>query len=171
MAGEGRAAGDVAEIRGAVGTDQAGQLAPLTSSASAQVMANARVEITLGSVVTVDAEVIRAPFSLVGIAENIAGSPEYYQRLAEFADAELTREIAKYHGQGNADLVIRSELVRLQQGYAQITKHIGARAYGAAAALVISLRDGLVSFNAAIPSLSIYSARSPRCHFLPTHLE
>src|SRR5216683_5896253 len=57
-------AGDRADFRGVVGTGQGGQLSPLTLDASAQVINNARVDVTLEAAVSVDAEVIRAPFSL-----------------------------------------------------------------------------------------------------------
>jgi hypothetical protein len=141
--GEGRVGGDRAEFRGVAAEGKAGQLGPVTLDATAQVVNNASVDITLGAAVSVSAEVIRAPFSSIGIAEHIASDPGYYRRLSEFASAELTQEIAKFHGRGNADLVIKGELVELQQGFAEIANHIGAKAYDAAAAVVVSLKVAL----------------------------
>ncbi len=97
--------------------------------------------------------VTRAPFSPAGHCGAHCPDPEFYRRLSEFVSAELTREIAKYQGQGNSDLVIKGELVKLQQSFAEIAEHIGVKAYDAAAAVVVSLKDGLVAFNDSHPEL------------------
>src|ERR1700737_3762182 len=50
----------------------------------------------VGMADAVSFELVRGPFSLPGIAERIAGDPEYYERLARFAASELDREIARF---------------------------------------------------------------------------
>jgi hypothetical protein len=124
-----------------------------TIAGGAAVAASTGIAVGAGIAVGMSTVVTRAPFSPGGIAERIANDPDYYRRLSEFASAELTQEIAKFHGQGNADLVIKGELVKLQQGFAEIAKHISAKAYDAAAAVVVSLKDGLVAFHDSHPEL------------------
>lgn len=146
VVGQGEA-GDKADFRGVVGTGQAGQLSPLTVDGSAQVINDARVNVTLEAAVSVDAEVIRAPFSLVGIAEQLASDPEYHRRLALFVAAELAHAAVRCTGRGNADQVIKTELLRLERGFATMAAHIAAKAYDKAAEVVVSLRDGLIAFH------------------------
>jgi hypothetical protein len=84
---------------------------------------------------------------LVGIAEQLARDPEYHQRLAVFVAAELAHAALKYTGRGNADQVIKAELLRLERGFSAMAAHIAAKAYDKAAEVVVSLRDGLIAFH------------------------
>lgn len=60
--------------------------------------------------VTVDAEVIRAPFSEFGIAERLTADPEFYRRLAAHVALELRAYANSIdtQGQANASNVIKA---------------------------------------------------------------
>ncbi|WP_316237879.1 hypothetical protein [Bradyrhizobium sp. SZCCHNR1015] len=159
VAGEGRVGGgDVANFRGVVGVGEAGQLTPVTSNATLQTAVNAQANIALDPItsdatVTVIPEVIRAPFSPIGIAEKLAENPEFYRRLAETIASELAREAAIHTGSGNTQHVIRGELQKLEQGFGQMAQLIAAKTYDKAAEVVLSLRDGLIAFDHSHPEL------------------
>lgn len=131
----------------------AGQLAPLTARATAQVAARASADITLQPAVSVDAEVNRAPFNPIAIAERIAENPEFYRRLASFIASELANEAERCKGQGNAEHIIKGQLLQQAGGFADLAGHIAAQAYDKAANVVISIRDGLVTFSENHPQL------------------
>lgn len=110
-------------------------------------MATASANITLSSAMSASAEVIRAPFSPIAIAEHIANDPEFYRRLALFVASELAHEAAKYTGQGNTEQIIKGELVALEQGFSDVAKQIASKAYDKAAQAIILMRAGLVTFS------------------------
>ncbi|OIQ71659.1 hypothetical protein GALL_467190 [mine drainage metagenome] len=100
-------------IQGVEAKGEAGLLSAISLRASAKTMVTASANITLSSAVSISAEVTRAPFSPIGIAEQIVKDPEFYRRLALFVASELAHEAAKYKGQGNTEQTIKGELVAL----------------------------------------------------------
>ncbi len=154
-AAKGEAGGIVPKpgFQGVAAKGEAGQLSAVSLSGPAKTMVTATANITLSTGVSVSAEVIRAPFSPIGIAEHIAKDPEFYRRLALFVASELAHEAAKYTGQGNTEQTIRGELVALEEGFSDVAKQIASKAYDKAAQAVISMRAGLVTFSENHPQL------------------
>jgi hypothetical protein len=146
MAGVKAEAGDlgakpVVGIEGAEAKAEAGTVG-LSARTSIGVAAGISTAVGVGT---------RAPFSPSGIAEHLAADPEFYRRMATMIASELTLEIAKLTGHGNAEQVIKNELVTLQTGFTEIAKQIGLKAYEVAANTVVALRDNVVAFHDSYP--------------------
>jgi hypothetical protein len=93
-------------------------------------------------------------FSPALIVKRLSEDPEYFQRLATYVAAEFGFAVQKLEGRTeNSVATIRSELVRQQEGFAELAQSIAHKAYDKAAAIVISLRDGLSNWWAAHPDL------------------
>jgi hypothetical protein len=62
---------------------------PAGITGAAAVASAGEVKVQVTSSITVDTEVIRAPFSEASIAERLAADPEFYKRLAIHVALEL----------------------------------------------------------------------------------
>ena len=103
---------------------------------------------------TITASPFPASFGLETIVERLAEDPEYYRRMASHLASEIGFAVQKLEGQtGNSVEIIRGELVRLQEGFAQLSQSLAEKAFEKAAAVVVGLRDGLADWCASHPEL------------------
>jgi hypothetical protein len=109
-------------------------------------------ELTVKAEVTVDREVIRAPFSESGIAELLAANPDFYQRLFRSTAEELKRDVARFEAtprEGNSAAVISAELVHFQRGFETAAADLdsaNADRFTRAAKTIVSIRDAIGHF-------------------------
>src|SRR5258705_3142057 len=83
-----------------------------------------------GSDITMTISPSRAPFSPEVVAERLAEDPDYYRRMASHLASELGFAVRKLEGQtGNSVEIIRGELIRLQEGFAQLSQNITGAAF------------------------------------------
>lgn len=108
---------------------------------------------------TVDAEVVRAPFSEAGIAERLAANPDFYVRLFRFAADELKREIVRFEakpGEGNSAAVISVELIEFQRGFERVATDIegeNSDRFSRAATNIVAIRNAVAQFCETHPAL------------------
>jgi hypothetical protein len=107
---------------GAAAVAQAGTSSPTPSANLSGAAAVARAGEIRGEVkssITVETDVIRAPFSEAGIAERLVADPEFYRRLASFAATELRAYAADIDtsDQGNANVVIKGRVTEIADGF------------------------------------------------------
>jgi hypothetical protein len=151
---DGAAAG-IGEARG-IGASIAEATGATTNSA-AQVGVTAE---PLTAQVTVDAKVIRAPFSEAGIAERLAENPEFYRQLLHFAANNLRNEASNYKvevGKANSAAVVRAELHALAdrfEGAAEVLEGKSPDRFATAANLVSQIRSQVAGFADNHPELA-----------------
>jgi hypothetical protein len=116
-------AGDFAPQKSPLGvaaTGHAGSIAAAVGTASGSSTATAEGAVVVSSHVTVDAEVIRAPFSEPGMAERFVADPEFYRNLAGFVASEIRRQADGIQGKGNLEASTKSQLTELADGFQEI---------------------------------------------------
>jgi hypothetical protein len=124
------------------------------------VSADAPVVIQSQASLRVDAELIRAPFSEVEIAERLAKDPEFYRDLLQFAAAQLRRDAANYavqRGQENSASVIKAELNAKADKYERAAAALDSKAsdrFASAAKIIVEIRDQIVGFAENHPELT-----------------
>lgn len=107
-----------------------------------------------------DAEVVRAPFSEIGVAERLAQNPEFYRQLMLFAAAALRKQAESYPvhaGQGNSAAVIKGEMNAEADRYERAAVALDSEAsdrFATAAKIVIEIRDQIVGFAENHPELT-----------------
>jgi hypothetical protein len=102
--------------------------------------------------VTLETEVIRAPFSELGIAERLAQNPDFYRQLLHLVAGALRKEAESYHvqtGQENSAGVIKAELnaiaERFDRAAVELEGESSAR-FATAAKTIAEIRDQIARF-------------------------
>jgi CRP-like cAMP-binding protein len=121
-----------------------------------------RLNATATATVTVDAEVVRAPFSEFLIAERLAADPEFYRRLATHVASELRAYASSVdtQGQANASHVIKGRVTEVADGFDEAASTLAPQdgiltpaAAQKAAAVVSKIREAYAALCSDHPEL------------------
>ena len=117
---------------------------------------------TIKTSVTIDMEVIRAPFSEAGIAERLASDPQFYRRLAAHVASELRAYAGSVdtQGQANASHVIKGQVTDVADGFDEVASTLAGKngiltpeAAQKAAAIISKVRDAYAALCTEHPAL------------------
>jgi hypothetical protein len=110
--------------------------------------------------VSVETEVIRAPFSELGIAERFVADPAFYRNLAVFVASEIRRQADGTDSQGNLGATTKSQLTELADGFQAIATGLTTsngiltlQAASLVASLVTNLRATYAAIMESYPAL------------------
>jgi hypothetical protein len=95
----------------------------------AEVAEHKEIGVTSSTSVQVETSVTRAPFSEYAIADQVLKDPEAYRSLAAYIANTLQRDIDRLDGitagsDSNSVAVIKGQLVRLQEGFQEVSEAI-----------------------------------------------
>lgn len=157
-----------ANLVGASASAEAGELRAETSPPLTKVVTDLGAPFEVVSAVgdaavtakdTVEAEVVRAPFSEIGIAERLAQNPDFYQRLMRFVAANLRDEAANYKvepGKANSAAVLKAEMLAQAEKFESAAAALeggSSDRFATAANFVLQVCDGISTFANEHPEL------------------
>jgi hypothetical protein len=118
------------------------------------------VPFAVSSHLSVDLDVIRAPFSEPGMAERFVADPVFYRNLAVFVASEIRRQADGIDGNGNLGAATKSQLTELADGFDAIATGLTTsngiltpKAASLVASLVTNLRAAYAAIMDSHPEL------------------